>query len=168
METLWTPWRIGYIVGEKKPGCPLCDKSKEPAEKDKENYILQRREKCFVMLNLFPYTNGHIMIAPYEHIGELEALDAATFVQMGETCRSWVAVLKKTMEPQGFNIGLNLGRVAGAGITDHVHIHIVPRWLGDVNFMSVLSDTRLIPEALDATYDRLLNALNPVAMEGRG
>ena len=159
MKTLWTPWRRGYILGEKPSGCPLCIKRQEPAEKDRENYILYRGDTCFIMLNLFPYTNGHLMIAPYRHEASIERLDDRSLYEMIALTRASVAALTRDLSPSGFNIGMNLGKVAGAGIADHLHMHVVPRWQGDTNFMSVLAETRLIPEDLDATYDRLLPIL---------
>jgi len=159
MKTLWTPWRRGYILGEKPSGCPLCIKKQEPVEKDRENYILYRGDTCFIMLNLFPYTNGHLMIAPYRHEASIERLDDRSLYEMIALTRASVAALTRDLSPAGFNIGMNLGKVAGAGIADHLHMHVVPRWQGDTNFMSVLAETRLIPEDLDATYDRLLPIL---------
>lgn len=156
IDTLWTPWRLGYIVGEKLAGCVLCNKHKEPPEKDRQNYVIYRGRRCYMMLNLFPYNNGHLMIAPYKHIGQLEMLDVETLNEMMRLSQRAVAALKKTISPAAFNLGMNIGHVAGAGVANHLHLHIVPRWQGDANFMSVLADTRLIPEALDATYDRLM------------
>ena len=128
-------------------------------EKDRENYILYRGDTCFIMLNLFPYTNGHLMIAPYRHEASIERLDDRSLYEMIALTRASVAALTRDLSPAGFNIGMNLGKVAGAGIADHLHMHVVPRWQGDTNFMSVLAETRLIPEDLDATYDRLLPIL---------
>jgi ATP adenylyltransferase len=159
VKNLWTPWRGEYVLGEKPSGCPLCIKSKEPVEKDRENYILYRGATCYVMLNLFPYTNGHMMIAPYQHEASLERLDDKALHEMMALTRASVATLTRALSPAGFNIGMNLGKVAGAGIDDHLHMHVVPRWLGDANYMSVLAETRMIPEALDKTYDTLLPIL---------
>ncbi len=159
MKTLWTPWRMGYILGEKPQGCLLCIKQQDPVEKDGENYILYRGANCYIMLNLFPYTNGHLMIAPYHHVASLEQLDDKSLCEMMALTRVSVAALSKALSPAGFNIGMNLGKVSGAGIADHLHMHVVPRWQGDVNFMSVFAGTRLIPEALDVTYDKLLPIL---------
>lgn len=159
MKVLWTPWRIRYILGEKRRGCLFCVKSQGPVEGDRENYILYRGEACFIMLNLYPYTNGHLMIAPYRHEASIERLDDKSLYEMGVLTRASVAALTRALAAEGFNIGMNLGKVAGAGIADHLHMHVVPRWGGDTNFMSVLAETRLIPEALDATYDRLLPIL---------
>lgn len=159
MKILWTPWRMEYILGPKPEGCLLCTKQQEPQEKDRENHILYRGATCYIMLNLFPYTNGHMMIAPYQHVASLEGLDDKSLFEIMALARASVAALNKAFSPAGFNIGMNLGKVAGAGIADHLHIHVVPRWQGDVNFMSVLSETRLMAEALDVTYDKLLPIL---------
>jgi len=146
-------------MGEKPKGCLFCLKQKEPVERDRENYILYRGEACFILLNLYPYTNGHLMIAPYVHEGSIERLDDRSLFEMIILARSSVAALKKALSPAGFNIGMNLEKVAGAGVSDHLHMHVVPRWQGDVNFMSVFAETRLIPEALDTTYDELFPVL---------
>ena len=159
MKILWTPWRMEFIMGEKPEGCLFCTKKQEPEKKDKENYILHRGATCYILLNLFPYTNGHMMIVPYQHVASLEQLDDKSLYEMMALTRASVAALNKAISPAGFNIGLNLGKAAGAGIADHLHIHVVPRWAGDVNFMSVLGETRLIPEALNDTYDKLLPVL---------
>lgn len=134
-------------------------KPQSPVARDGENYILYRGEACYIMLNLFPYTNGHLMIAPYRHEASIEQLDDKSLYEMIALTRASVAALTRALSPAGFNIGMNLGKVAGAGIADHLHMHVVPRWQGDVNFMSVFAETRLIPEALDATYDKLLPIL---------
>jgi len=158
-ETMWTPWRLGYVVGEKPEGCFFCLKSQEPPEKDKENYILHRSKTCFIMLNSFPYTNGHLMVAPYAHRASPELLEPEVLHELIDLTGLSVAILRRAIAPEGFNIGMNLDRVAGAGVADHLHMHVVPRWKGDTNYMSVLADTRLIPEALNSTYERLSEAL---------
>ena len=159
MKTLWTPWRIQYILGKKRRGCLFCMKAQSPVERDRENYILYRGETCYIMLNIFPYTNGHMMIAPYRHEASIERLDDRSLYEMIALTRASVAALTRALSPAGFNVGMNLGKVAGAGVADHLHMHVVPRWQGDVNFMSVLAETRLIPQALDDTYDKLLPIL---------
>lgn len=159
MKILWTPWRMEYIMGKKPKGCLFCTKKQELRERDRESHILHRGATCYIMLNLFPYTNGHMMIAPYQHVASLEELDDKSLHEMMALVRASVAALNKALSPAGFNIGMNLGKVAGAGIADHLHIHVVPRWQGDVSFMSVLAETRLIPEALGVTYDKLLPIL---------
>jgi ATP adenylyltransferase len=153
MKHIWAPWRIEYIKAEKPAGCILCDKPKE--NKDKENYILYRGKKNFVMLNSFPYNPGHLLIAPYRHVGNLEELTETERNEHYELVSRSIAVLKKVMKPAGFNIGANLGKVAGAGIADHFHSHIVPRWQGDNNFMPVLGEVKVIPQALEDTYEAL-------------
>jgi ATP adenylyltransferase len=153
MKHVWAPWRIEYIRAEKPAGCILCDKPKE--NKDVENYILYRGEKNFIMLNSYPYNPGHLLIAPYRHIGTPEELSAAERNEHFEIISRCIAVLKKELKPAGFNIGANLGRVAGAGIEDHFHSHIVPRWQGDTNYIPVLADTRIVPQALADTYKSL-------------
>jgi ATP adenylyltransferase len=153
MKYIWAPWRIQYIRGEKPAGCFLCTKPME--DKDKANYILYRGKKNFIMLNSFPYNPGHLLVAPYRHTGNLEELTAAERNEHFELVSRSIQVLKEVLNPGGFNIGANLGRVAGAGIEDHFHSHIVPRWNGDTNFIPVLADVRVIPQALAETYDAL-------------
>ncbi len=153
MKYVWAPWRIEYIKAEKPAGCIFCDKPKE--SKDKNNYILYRGRKNFIMLNSYPYNPGHILVAPYRHTGNLDEFTEEERSEHYELVSRSVAVLKKVLKPDGLNIGANLGRVAGAGIEDHFHSHVVPRWQGDNNFMPVLGDARVIPQALADTYDTL-------------
>jgi len=153
LKHLWAPWRMKYILKEKKEGCIFCEKPKE--NQDKKNYILYRGKFCFVILNAFPYNNGHLMIAPYAHIKNIEELNNNTLIELMSLCQKSITVLKERMDPQGFNIGINISKVAGAGILEHVHLHIVPRWEGDTNFMPVISDTRVIPQYLSETYNLL-------------
>jgi ATP adenylyltransferase len=153
MKHTWAPWRIEYIRMEKPRGCILCDKPKE--KRDVENYILFRGEKNFIMLNAYPYNPGHLLIAPYRHIAGLEELTESERNEHYKLVSRSVEVLKAQLKPAGFNLGANLGRVAGAGIDDHFHSHIVPRWQGDDNFMPVLADTKVIPQALADTYTGL-------------
>jgi ATP adenylyltransferase len=161
MKRLWTPWRMAYIKApkEKSTGCIFCEKLGASRTNDLENLVLLRGKRAFAMLNLYPYSNGHLMVAPYEHTGELESLNGDTLKEMMLLVGKGIRALRRTMNPQGFNIGVNMGKVAGAGVEDHVHIHIVPRWNGDTNFIPVLSEVRLIPEMLPQTYDSLLAAL---------
>ena len=156
MKILWAPWRIKYILG-KKEGCIFCDKVKE--NKDRENYILLRGENAFVILNTFPYSNGHLMVAPYKHVPDLDGLEKDVLTEMMGLVKTCTQILKKTLNPEGFNIGANLGKVAGAGVEGHIHIHIVPRWEGDTSFISTVGETKIIPESLDDTYRKLLSAL---------
>lgn len=153
MKYIWAPWRIQYIKSEKPKGCILCDK---PAEnKDRENYVLFRGKKNYIMLNAFPYNPGHLLIAPYRHIGNLEELTAEERNEHYELVCQCIRVLKKELNPGGFNMGANLGKVAGAGVEDHFHSHIVPRWNGDTNYVPVLGDVRVVSQALADTYDAL-------------
>ena len=148
---LWAPWRLEYIKGPKPDGCILCEK---PAEGDDEaTYVVHRGENCFVILNAFPYNNGHLMIAPYEHTGALEALPDATVLELMQLTRRGIEALAAVYGPEGFNIGINQGKVAGAGVEDHIHQHVVPRWGADTNFMPVIANTRVLPQSLDASYD---------------
>ena len=153
MQQIWAPWRMEYILMEKPAGCILCEKPRQ--NNDDTNYILYRGNKSFVMLNSYPYNPGHLMIAPYRHIANLEDLTDEELHEHFAMVRRSVGLLKETFKPDGFNIGINMGRVAGAGIDDHVHTHIVPRWQGDTNFMPVFSDVKVVNEALAETYEKL-------------
>jgi ATP adenylyltransferase len=154
MQRLWTPWRMQYIAtGQTSGGCVLCEKVSEASDRD--NYLLYRAAHCFLILNLYPYNNGHIMVVPYQHTGRLHELTCDTLHELMELTERSVGLLETVLHPNGFNIGMNLSRVAGAGIEDHVHMHIVPRWNGDTNYMSILADTRVMPETLPVTYERL-------------
>jgi ATP adenylyltransferase len=153
MEHIWAPWRIQYILGEKSEGCILCDKPAE--DKDAENYILYRGKTNFIMLNSYPYNPGHLLVAPYRHTANPEELTEEERNEHFALISRSLTVLKKEFNPGGFNIGANIGRVAGAGIEDHFHSHIVPRWQGDTNYIPVLADLRVIPQALSDTYEML-------------
>jgi len=153
MKRLWAPWRMQYLTGEKEKNCIFCTKVAELCDRD--NYILYRGNKGFLILNRYPYTNGHMMAVPYQHAASLEDLDTETLTELMLLVNKGLRALRQAMAPQGFNVGVNIGEVAGAGVADHVHIHIVPRWGGDTNFMPVLDETRVIPELLDQTYERL-------------
>lgn len=153
MKFIWAPWRVQYIRAEKHEGCIFCDKPKET--NDEANRILFRGKFNFVMMNNYPYNPGHVMVIPYRHIANVEELTSDEKLEHLEIISRCVEVLKKAYYPAGFNTGMNLGRVAGAGIDDHIHTHVVPRWQGDTNFMPVVADIRVIPEAVDATYKRL-------------
>ncbi len=150
MDSLWAPWRIRYILGEKETGCFLCQKPQ--ANDDAKNHVLIRDRTCFALLNTYPYNVGHLMVASYKHTGEIDELADGEFADMMVLTRRCKQILARAMNPQGFNIGINLGQVAGAGVRDHVHVHIVPRWNGDTNYMPVLADTRVLPQALDEVY----------------
>lgn len=153
MEQLWAPWRIKYIETPKKGDCILCQKAKEID--DEANFVLCRGQNNFLILNTFPYNPGHLMVAPYRHIANLQDLTDEEAKEHFDILKKSLELLKEAMQPAGFNIGLNIGKAAGAGIEGHLHTHIVPRWGGDTNFMPVLSDTRVISEALMATYRKL-------------
>jgi ATP adenylyltransferase len=153
MEHIWAPWRIKYIEMEKPAGCILCEK---PGQKrDAENYILYRGSRNFVIMNSYPYNPGHLMVAPYRHVASLDELADDELNEHFKIVRLSVGILREVFSPQGFNIGLNLGKVAGAGIDEHIHTHVVPRWQGDTNFMPVISGVRVVPEALAETYRKL-------------
>lgn len=163
-EIIWAPWRMDYMMSEKTPGCIFCEKPRQAD--DRANYLVWRGTAAFVMLNLYPYNNGHLMIIPYAHVASLTALNASQRADLLELTASSEAILRQTFRPAGFNIGLNLGAAAGAGIAEHLHIHIVPRWAGDTNFMTVISELRVLPQTLEQTYDLLLphfQALSPTA-----
>jgi len=153
MEQIWAPWRIEYILMEKATGCILCQKPKQ--KNDASNFILYRGDKNFVIMNSFPYNPGHLMIAPYRHVANLDELTNEELHEHIEIVSRSIKVLRQLFNPGGFNLGINMGKTAGAGIEDHVHTHIVPRWQGDTNFMPIISDTKVIPEALAETYNRL-------------
>jgi ATP adenylyltransferase len=154
-ERLWAPWRLEYITGEKSDECIFCA---GPARDDDAALIVRRGERCFVMLNAFPYTSGHVMIAPYEHTADLAGLDEPTVGELMSLAQGSIRAIGSEYRPDGFNFGANLGTVAGAGVADHVHVHVVPRWEGDTNFMPVLGDVRVLPESLDDTRRRLEEA----------
>lgn len=152
---MWAPWRMAYIEREHQDGytgsqCPFCAL---PAQNDDaRTYILHRGENAFVIMNLYPYNNGHLMTVPYAHHSSLADLDAATLGEMMVLAQRAQAIIDAAMHPHGYNLGLNQGTAAGAGIADHVHLHVVPRWAGDTNFMPVLGDLRVMPQHLDETY----------------
>jgi ATP adenylyltransferase len=143
---LWAPWRMKYIRSINTKGCVFCKIFKE--SKDKKNYILLRSKHCFAVLNTFPYNNGHTLIVTNKHLASLEALNDDELLDLNKVLITVKQALKKTLKPLGFNIGFNIGEVAGAGIKNHLHMHIVPRWPGDTNFMSTISDTRVISQSL--------------------
>jgi ATP adenylyltransferase len=157
MDHLWTPWRMAYIRSDKKPveGCILCGKY---AGDDDAEHVVARSHYMFVTLNRYPYNNGHLMVVPYEHTDSQEALSEAALTDLMLTTNRALAALRKAYNPPAFNLGANLGGAAGAGIAEHYHFHIVPRWPGDTNFMSVVSGTRVIPDSLDNTYRELKTA----------
>ena len=154
MKRLFTPWRMKYINTNKtNDECVFCSVIEH--EDDQKNLIVHRGEKAFVILNRYPYTTGHLMVIPYSHKEALSDLDPDTRAEMMELVNRSTVLIKQVYKPEGFNIGINMGEAAGAGIAAHIHIHVVPRWIGDTNFIPVTADTRLIPEDLDVTYKRI-------------
>ncbi len=154
MKVIWAPWRMTYLQPSRKPrGCIFCIKARE--RRDAANLLLHRGRHGFIMMNLFPYNTGHLLIAPYAHGGGFEQLAEEAHLDLVRLATWGLRVLKAELHPEGFNLGVNLGRVSGAGIEDHLHWHIVPRWNGDTNFMPVFGDTRVIPEDLNETYKKL-------------
>lgn len=166
METLWAPWRLGYIVGEDKPpetlpavdllpgaekDCFLCQCA--PAGEERPRLVVARDERTITLLNRYPYNNGHLLVAPRRHLARLDELTAEDQLALSQAVTRMVSVLEKVLRPEGFNVGLNLGRVAGAGLPGHLHWHIVPRWPGDTNFMPALAGIRVIPQSLDALWE---------------
>jgi ATP adenylyltransferase len=156
-ERLWSPWRMDYIRrgGAGEHGCIFCDLPAADAAEDEANHLLARGEVSFLLLNAFPYNPGHLMAAPYRHVGDYEELTAAELAEMTALCGQAIRAMREESAPHGFNLGMNLGQVAGAGIADHLHLHLVPRWGGDTNFMPVVGQTKVLPELLDETYRRL-------------
>jgi len=156
LQTLWAPWRLSYIEKPSKDGGGNCIFVDLPAENDdRKNTILYRGAHAFVMLNAYPYTSGHLMIAPYLHTAELTELGDAALLEINQLLGKSVGWLRKAYKPDGFNIGVNLGAAAGAGIPSHIHWHVVPRWNGDTNYMTTVGDVRVLPQSLEDTYDRI-------------
>ena len=155
MKILWAPWRMEYVVGDHEEGCLFC--SKLQGGNDRGNLILYRGDQSFMILNRFPYTSGHLMVVPNRHVASLEELNEGEMLELMTVLKKSLHVLKGALKPDGFNVGMNLGREAGAGIEAHVHFHVVPRWNGDTNFMPVLFDTKVIPEFLEKMYEKLLS-----------
>ena len=165
MKQLWAPWRMPYLRGENAhvAGCLFCHKL---TQGDAAEHILYRGAHCAVMLNRFPYTNGHMMVVPYTHTGSLETLDDAILLETMRLVQHCLRALRQVFNPQGFNIGVNEGHVAGAGVAEHIHLHIVPRWAGDVNYMTVVGETRVIPQSLDDTYAQLRPLFDVLLLRG--
>ena len=162
MEHLWSPWRMEYIENSyKEESCVFC--TAQAMKDGADNLIAYRGERAYVILNRYPYTSGHLMVNPFEHVSSLEELDPETRAEMMELTTRCTTALKNIYRPQGFNIGVNMGEVAGAGVLGHVHIHIVPRWKGDTNFMSSVGGTRVLPEALEVTFERVKNEFQKIS-----
>ena len=152
MEVLWAPWRMTYVAGKKEPGCIFCLAAATP---DRRQHLVLAQRPAVVMLNRFPYASAHLLVAPRTHTADLSALPPDEYHAVMDTLRRAAALLAETFHPDGMNLGMNLGAAGGAGVADHLHWHIVPRWIGDTNFMPMLADVRVMPEHLEATYDRL-------------
>ena len=162
MDYLWTPWRYAYITKAgknegKSEGCVFCELPKLP---DEEARIVYRGEHCFIILNSFPYTSGHVMVVPFAHLDELQKLPEAAAEEMMALSQKMEGILRRIYTPDGINLGMNIGRAAGAGIAGHVHMHVLPRWIGDTNFMTVTGESRVLPEALEETWKRIKGALD--------
>lgn len=154
MDKLWAPWRINYIKAKKQKGCLFCKADKQKA-KGKKDYVIFRTRHSIAMLNAFPYNNGHVMVSPIRHVNELGKLSDIELLDLFKSLDKVKKLLEKALKPHGYNIGINISRSAGAGITGHLHIHIVPRWVGDANFMPVIYDTKIISQSLDELYKQL-------------
>jgi ATP adenylyltransferase len=152
-QRLWAPWRMEYIEGPKPDECIFC--TALAADDDAEKYVLYRGKRAFVLLNAYPYTNGHLMVAPHDHVDSIEALEPETLLELMSLTQRSMAAIREAYGPEGFNLGVNEGKVAGAGVEDHVHLHVVPRWAGDTNFMPVTGGVRVLPQSLADSYEAL-------------
>ncbi len=160
MDYLWTPWRSAYITGKRAAGeCIFCLASRDPAQ-DPEHLVVHRAAHCFILLNRYPYTTGHLMIVPYAHVSKLSQTTPAASAEMMDLSRLCEHVLESVYRPDGINLGLNIGAAAGAGIAQHLHLHMLPRWSGDANFMTSVAHTRVLPESLEETYEKLHRAFS--------
>jgi ATP adenylyltransferase len=158
MDYLWTPWRYAYVSGtEKATGCIFCE---APKEDDSKALIVHRGQSCFIILNAYPYTPGHVMIVPYSHLDELQKLPTQAAEEMMALSQRMETVLRKLYRPDGINLGMNIGKAAGAGIAGHIHMHVLPRWVADANFVSVVGETRVLPETLDVTWGKIRDAMS--------
>jgi ATP adenylyltransferase len=155
MKQLWAPWRMEYVKSEKSDDCIFCSLPKE--SDDAKNYILYRGNSAFIIMNIFPYNSAHIMVSPFRHIGCMTELSTDENIELNQLTLKCIEVLRAVITPEGFNIGYNIGKAAGAGFDEHIHCHIVPRWVGDTNFMPVLGETKVHPEHLKATYAKLIS-----------
>jgi ATP adenylyltransferase len=160
MDYLYTPWRYAYVttIAGKTSDCVFCDLPK--SGDDAKAGIVLRGMHCFIILNTFPYTSGHVMVVPYAHLDELKKLPSHAAHEMMELSQKMEGVLRELYKPDGINLGMNIGRAAGAGVTGHIHMHVLPRWFADASFMSVVGETRILPEALDVTYNRIIEAFH--------
>lgn len=162
MDYLWTPWRYAYVTaGEKTSACIFCDLPK--AGDDAKVRIVHRGRNCYIVLNTYPYTPGHVMVVPFAHLDELQKLPVETAHEMMDLCQRMERVLRPLYKPDGVNVGMNIGKAAGAGVAGHIHMHVLPRWVADANFVSVVGETRILPESLETTYKRITEALQSPA-----
>lgn len=162
MEQIWAPWRTAYIGKDHGNVCIFCEKLE--SDQDEDNLVLLRGKKTFVLMNLYPYNNGHLLIAPHRHVGEIEDLNDEEMMDLFQMTKKMVKALR-SFNPEGFNIGINIGRTAGAGVPGHFHIHVVPRWNGDTNFMPVFGDVKVISESLEVTFKKLKESLAKLGIE---
>lgn len=164
MDRIFTPWRYAYVVTtDRAPSCIFCDRAPAPdanLEADERNLVLYRGQHCFIIVNAFPYNSGHVMIVPYQHIDRLDLLLPEAATEMMALAQRLESVLRELYCPDGINLGMNIGKAAGAGVAGHIHLHVLPRWVADANFMSVIGETRILPESLDETARRIREALN--------
>jgi ATP adenylyltransferase len=157
MDYLWTPWRYAYVTGvDQQPDCIFCQ---APKESDQTSFIVHRAAYCYVILNTYPYTNGHVMVVPYAHLDELQKLPPDAAQEMMALTQRMETVLRSLYRPDGLNLGMNIGKAAGAGVAGHIHMHVLPRWVADANFVSVIGETRVMPESLERTWERIKQAL---------
>jgi ATP adenylyltransferase len=157
MDFLWTPWRYAYVTNaDRETGCIFCE---APKENDEKVRIVHRGAHCYIILNIYPYTSGHVMIVPYAHLDELQKLPADAAQEMMSLSQRMESVLRSLYRPDGINLGMNLGKAAGAGVSGHIHMHVLPRWIADASFVTVIGETRIMPEALEDTWTRLREAL---------
>jgi ATP adenylyltransferase len=160
MDYLWTPWRYAYVSGVgQQPDCIFCQ---APKESDQSSFIVHRATHCYIILNTYPYTNGHVMVVPYAHLDELQKLPPDAAQEMMALTQRMETVLRSLYRPDGINLGMNIGKAAGAGVAGHIHMHILPRWVADANFVSVIGETRVMPETLDRTWERIKQALGKI------
>ncbi len=158
MDYLWTPWRYQYITtADQAPSCVFCELQKLP---DREARIVHRAPHCFIILNAFPYTSGHVMIVPYAHLDELQKLPSEAATEMMSLAQRLEGILRELYHPDGLNMGMNIGKAAGAGVAGHIHLHAMPRWVADANFMTVVAETRVLPESLETTWERIHRAFS--------
>jgi ATP adenylyltransferase len=163
MDHLFTPWRYSYVASaDRAPSCIFCDRvpaNNANAENDEQNLVLHRGEHCFIIVNRYPYTSGHVMVVPYQHVDRLDSLSAEAAGEMILLAQRMESVLRELYRPDGINLGMNIGKAAGAGVAGHIHMHVLPRWFADGNFMSVIGETRVLPESLEDTARRIRQAL---------